>query len=87
MEEYVIYILYSVHSDKSYVGFTNHLLYRIKSHNIFGKGYTAKYRPWIVVHVEFYSSKEAAMQREKYYKGGRGHYEKEELIASYLKLQ
>lgn len=84
MDEYVVYILYSDKTGKSYVGFSNNLIYRIQSHNIFGKGYTAKFRPWIVVHVEFYSTKEEATVREKHFKSGRGHYHKEEIIQTFL---
>jgi hypothetical protein len=29
MEEFVVYILYSAESDKSYVGFTSHLIERV----------------------------------------------------------
>ncbi|MGZ3900948.1 MAG: GIY-YIG nuclease family protein [Bacteroidia bacterium] len=54
--DYVVYILYSVKSKKNYTGYTNHLIQRILSHNVYGKGSTAKYRPWIVIHVEFHES-------------------------------
>ncbi|OUL60254.1 GIY-YIG nuclease family protein [Flavobacterium sp. AJR] len=31
-----------------------------------------KFRPWEVIHVEFFSSKSEAMKREKYLKSGIG---------------
>jgi putative endonuclease len=36
---------------------TKDLLIRFKSHNEFGKDSTAKYRPWIAIHVEFFPDK------------------------------
>lgn len=73
MEEFVIYILYSEKFNKNYTGYTSNLIERFKSHNILEtKGYTLKFRPWKVIHVEFYNSKSDAMKREKYLKTGIG---------------
>lgn len=73
MEEFVVYILYSETFNKNYTGFTSNLMERFKSHNHLGtKGYTVKFRPWMVIHVEFFSSKSEAMKREKYLKTGIG---------------
>ncbi len=73
MDEFVIYILYSEKFNKNYTGFTSNLIERLKSHNHLGtKGYTLKFRPWKVIHVEFFNSKSEAMQREKYLKTGIG---------------
>ena len=45
----------------------------MKSHNIFDrKGYTSRFRPWVVIHVEFFDNKSDAMKREKWYKSGIG---------------
>jgi len=71
MEEFVIYVLYSERFNKNYTGFTSNLIERFKSHNHLGtKGFTLKFRPWIVIHVEFFNSKSEAMKREKYLKTG-----------------
>ena len=73
MEEFVIYILYSERFNKNYTGFTYNLIERFKSHNnLETKGYTLKFRPWKVIHVEFFTSKSDAMKREKYLKTGAG---------------
>lgn len=45
---------------------------RLLSHNDFGKGYTRRYRPWIVAFEEEYSTKKEAMIREKELKTGKG---------------
>ncbi|MBL7917609.1 MAG: GIY-YIG nuclease family protein [Bacteroidia bacterium] len=82
--EFVVYILYSIKSKRNYTGYTTHLINRFYSHNIFGKDNTRLYRPWIVIHVEFFESKEEAAKREKYYKSGRGSVKKNEIINNYL---
>jgi putative endonuclease len=84
MEEFVIYILYSEKFDKNYTGYTSNLIERFKSHNILEtKGYTLKFRPWKVIHVEFFNSKSEAMKREKYLKTGIGR----EFIKNLIKNQ
>ena len=73
MEEFVIYLLYSKKYDKKYIGFTSNLIQRYYSHNFLSKkGYTIRYRPWMVVYVEFYITKKSAMSREKFLKSGQG---------------
>ena len=82
--KYVVYILFSSASGMSYVGFTQDLIDRFKSHNELGVGgFTSKFRPWEVVHVEFFETKQDAMKREKYFKSGRGLYLKKEIIKRY----
>ncbi|CAN0601305.1 unnamed protein product [Ectocarpus sp. 12 AP-2014] len=71
--EFVVYILYSKKHDKFYKGYTSALIERFKSHNFLAtKGYTTKFRPWKVVHVEFYKTKSEAIKRENYLKSGVG---------------
>ncbi|MFP9112572.1 GIY-YIG nuclease family protein [Flavobacterium sp. RHBU_3] len=71
--DFVVYILYSEKHCKTYVGYTSDLISRFKSHNqLSTKGYTIKYRPWKVIHIEFYPDKKSAMAREKYLKTGAG---------------
>ncbi|UQB70194.1 GIY-YIG nuclease family protein [Epilithonimonas zeae] len=73
MEEFVVYVLYSEKFDKTYTVFTSNLLERFKSHNYLAKsGYTIKFRPWNVIHVEFFNEKKDAMKREKFLKSGQG---------------
>ncbi len=43
------------------------------SHNeLATKGFTIKFRPWIIAFTEEYSTKAEAMKREKALKGGQG---------------
>ena len=71
--EYIVYILFSEKHNKTYVGFTSSLIERFKSHNeLATKGYTIKYRPWMVLHIEVYQSKNEAIIREIWFKSGVG---------------
>ncbi|TXD71091.1 GIY-YIG nuclease family protein [Aequorivita antarctica] len=73
MEEFVTYILYSKKYHKIYIGYSSSLIQRFYSHNHFSnKGYTLKYRPWLVLEVEFHKTKKQAMQRENFLKSGKG---------------
>ena len=70
---YTVYCLYSIKYDKIYVGYTSDLTSRFHSHNSLAtKGYTLRYRPWIVAYTEELESKSAAMKREKELKSSRG---------------
>ena len=73
MEEFVVYVLFSEKHNKIYVGYTFALINRFMSHNELAKsGYTVKFRPWLVVHTEFFSEKKHALIREKELKSSRG---------------
>ena len=82
--EYVVYILYSNKTKRNYTGCSSHLIERFYSHNIYGKDSTRFYRPWIIVHVDFFESKSEALKLEKYYKSGRGAKKKIELINLFI---
>ena len=85
--EYVVYILYSVGSNRTYVGMTSHLIQRFYSHNVYGKDSTSKYRPWIVFHVEFFQTKAEALHRESYFKQGSGSRLKQTLLSNHLIIE
>ena len=71
--EFVVYVLYSLKFDTIYVGYTSDLIDRYHSHNSRAtKGHTVKFRPWVVVHVEFFALKTDALNREKALKSSRG---------------
>ena len=70
---FTVYILYSDKHDKHYVGFTTDLAERFLSHNHLSfKGWTARYRPWEIIHTEEFATKAEAMDREKWLKSGVG---------------
>ncbi|MEL6303924.1 MAG: GIY-YIG nuclease family protein [Bacteroidota bacterium] len=71
--EYLVYVLFSQKHQKMYCGMTSHLIARFKSHNkLATKGWTMKFRPWKVIHVEVFHSKSEALKREKFLKSGQG---------------
>jgi putative endonuclease len=59
---FTVYILFSVPHQKHYTGFTNDLEQRLISHNKSGRGWTAKYRPWIVIYIKEFSNKAEAVK-------------------------
>lgn len=70
---YTVYCLYSQKYDKIYIGYTSDLIDRFRSHNLLAtKGFTIKFRPWVVVHTEVFTTKSEAMKREKQLKSGTG---------------
>ena len=69
---FTVYVLYSEKYDRLYIGYTNNLIARFKSHNELGREWTCRYRPWKVIHLEFFEQKCEAMRREKALKGGQG---------------
>lgn len=71
--EYVVYILFSPSTEKIYIGYTSDLINRFHSHNSLSKkGFTTRFRPWMVAHVEFFEVKSEALKREKQLKAGAG---------------
>ena len=81
IEEYVVYCLYSMTYDKIYIGFTSNLIGRFASHNELGKkGFTRRYRPWVVIYVEFCDNKREALKREKRLKQPNGRAEMRKIV-------
>ncbi len=70
--EFVVYILYSFSEKRFYYGYSSNLIQRIYWHNNGNKGFTKNYRPWAVIYVEFFETKQEAMMKEKYFKTGKG---------------
>ncbi|MGB1296219.1 MAG: GIY-YIG nuclease family protein [Flavobacteriales bacterium] len=72
-EEFVVYVLYSKTHNKAYTGFTSSIIERFNSHNkLSKKGYTHKFRPWVVIYIKFFATKKEAMNYEKFLKTGKG---------------
>jgi putative endonuclease len=68
-----VYVLYSPSFNKIYIGYTSDLETRFKSHNeLATKGWTIKFRPWILVYSESFKTKSEAMKREKELKSAKG---------------
>ena len=70
---FTVYVLYSESFKKIYIGYTSDLGKRIKSHNeLATKGWTIKFRPWEIVHTEFFENKRDALRREQELKTAKG---------------
>jgi putative endonuclease len=71
--EFIVYALFSKKSEKIYIGYTSDITQRLMSHNILAiKGWTIKFRPWIIIYSETFENKADAMRREKELKSSRG---------------
>ena len=70
---FVTYVLFSAKYNAMYIGYTSDLISRFHSHNrLATKGYTIRFRPWIVVHAEFFDTQFEALTREKQLKSSQG---------------
>jgi len=70
---FIVYALHSPSSDLLYIGFSNDLEQRLLSHNhLSRKGFTVKYRPWILFHTENFTIKAEAIKRERQLKSFKG---------------
>ncbi|HOW25064.1 MAG TPA: GIY-YIG nuclease family protein [Bacteroidales bacterium] len=70
--KYYTYVLLSLKSQKTYVGQTHDLEERVKAHNEGRSSYTRGRGPWELVYFEEFFTRAEAMEREKYFKTGKG---------------
>lgn len=71
---YYIYLLRSLNSpEKTYIGFTTSITNRLKKHNEGGSPHTKRDKPWKLVTYLAFSSKEKALDFERYIKVGSGY--------------
>jgi putative endonuclease len=67
------YNLFSLKSKTIYTGYTSDLKQRFIEHNSgIGGEYSAKNRPFKLIHYEAFLLKEEAMAQERFYKSGYG---------------
>ena len=70
---FTVYALYSPAFNKIYIGYTSDLNNRFLSHNeLATKGYTIKYRPWVIAYTETAETKADALKRELQLKSAQG---------------
>ncbi|OGF40391.1 hypothetical protein A2477_02715 [Candidatus Falkowbacteria bacterium RIFOXYC2_FULL_47_12] len=62
---WLVYIIYSKKSNKTYVGSSNNFKRRITQHNGNEVLSTRNKGPWVPLYVEFYPSEKLARHREK----------------------
>ncbi|WCT11549.1 GIY-YIG nuclease family protein [Mucilaginibacter jinjuensis] len=70
---FTVYVLFSPKYNQIYIGYTSDLNNRFLSHNeLATKGYTIRYRPWVMAYTEEFKTKSDAMKREKQLKNATG---------------
>ncbi|MFZ2324395.1 MAG: GIY-YIG nuclease family protein [Ignavibacteriaceae bacterium] len=77
---YFLYILESEKNKKFYVGISSDPYKRLYFHNTLEKGFTARYRPWKIVFVKEFGSKELASKIEKKIKSMKSHSYVEKIV-------
>jgi putative endonuclease len=85
-----VYVLWSPGGRRFYIGISENPANRLKQHNESPLGWSARYRPWILVHQECYPDYRSARQRENYLKrqkGGMGFYQATGIDPARLKPQ
>ena len=70
---YFVYVLYSEAFNKIYIGSSSDIKARLNSHNDpRNRGWTSRYRPWVIIHSEEFQSKHDSLLREKQLKSAKG---------------
>jgi len=70
---YYVYIIRSIDiQSKTYIGFTQSLKKRLKTHNDGGSAYTSRFRPWELVWYCAFPDKYQALAFESYLKSHSG---------------
>jgi putative endonuclease len=75
---YFVYVLWSQTARCFYVGISEDPEHRLRQHNESLRGWTARHRPWVLVHVEQCADFRDARRKElalKKQKGGAGFYQ------------
>lgn len=62
---HALYILQSETADRFYVGRSSNPERRLQHHNTTSSGFTARYRPWSLVFVEWFPTKHQAIAAEQ----------------------
>ena len=83
---YDLYILSSQSADKYYIGSSKDPIRRLHYHNTIEKGFTSRYRPWRIVFVLKFPSKEAAQAAERKVKSWKSREMIDRLIRGEIKL-
>jgi putative endonuclease len=72
MKFYYVYILHNPLKDFIYVGYSEDVKSRFKTHNKGQVTSTKSFRPLILIHYEAYRSMKDAKRREEYLKSNKG---------------
>jgi putative endonuclease len=84
---YYVYVLFSLKDKKLYIGYTKDLRRRIKQHQQ-GKTKSLKFRrPLKLIYYEAFTNRKDAINKEKFYKSGRGHKILYQILKETLKIK
>ncbi|MEK9156416.1 MAG: GIY-YIG nuclease family protein [Patescibacteria group bacterium] len=79
---YQVYILQSRKNGRYYTGSTNNLKRRLAEHNSGRSEYTKPTKPFDLVYSEVFETRTQAVQRERYFKTGKGREELKNIISN-----
>lgn len=82
---YYVYILESAASQMLYIGFTENLQQRFRSHNTNENQSTKNRGPWKLIYYEARLNKYDALRREKYLKSTKGRTTIKTMLQEYFK--
>jgi putative endonuclease len=69
---FYLYVLRSKKTGRRYVGSCEDIDDRFRRHNAGESKATMHGIPWVLIHLEKFATRSAAMSKERYYKTGRG---------------
>ena len=69
---YCVYILFSYHDFKFYIGYTTNFVKRLKDHRYGKVKSTRDRRPLVLMYLEFHTNRKDAERRERYFKTTKG---------------
>lgn len=70
---FTVYVLRSLKNKKRYIGYTSKDPFkRLSEHNRGFNKWSKENKPFVRIHVEEYTNKEEAIQRENFLKSGQG---------------
>ncbi|MCF7853834.1 MAG: GIY-YIG nuclease family protein [Candidatus Pacebacteria bacterium] len=81
---FFVYILYCPVTELSYVGQTDHLIFRYYRHRDGMSRWTRRMESPVVIHWEALSTRGEALKREKQLKSGQGFEQRKNIIAAVL---
>lgn len=86
MKFYYVYVLQSLKTNWIYVGSTNDLRQRFKSHNDGENLSTKGYKPFKLIFYEAYLDKKDALRREEYFKTTKGKTTLKTMLKEFFKV-
>jgi putative endonuclease len=81
---YYVYVLRSLKTRSTYIGFTNDLINRFKQHNSGKSRATKPFRPYKLIFYEAFIEKKDALHREEYLKSGWGNRSIKKMLKFYF---